>query len=138
MEPVLHVRRVPAQSPSCEDGNQGRREVFASLNDRKVQGQRHVCAQNVVGIARLKLSMFSDDLMGRGTPVHRSFVLSVYLNVVTHVVTHDPVPVRNRISRGYIETVTKGTPGCNPRQSIRKVGFDGKRTFLTTPTDDGD
>ena len=36
-------------------------------------------------IEALTTSMFSDVLMGRGTPVHRSFVLSVYLNVVTHV-----------------------------------------------------
>ena len=56
VEPVLHVWRVPAQLPSSKDFNEGHREVFASLNDRKVQGQRHVCAQNVVGIARLKLS----------------------------------------------------------------------------------
>ena len=62
VEPVLYVRRVTAQSPSYKDGNEGHREVFASLNDRKVHGQIHVCAQNVLGIARLKLSMFSDGL----------------------------------------------------------------------------
>ena len=90
MEPVLHVRRVSAQSPSCKDGNVGHREVFASLNDRKVWGQRHVYAQNVVGIARLKLSvwMFSENLMGRGTPVLRRVVLPVWLNVVTHVIIY--------------------------------------------------
>ena len=55
VEPVLHVRRVPAQSPSCNDVNEGHCEVFASLNDRKVQGQRHVRPQNIVGIATLKL-----------------------------------------------------------------------------------
>ena len=57
VETVLHVRRVPAQSPPCKDGNEGHRKVFASLNDEKVQGQSHVCGQNVVGIARLKLSL---------------------------------------------------------------------------------
>ena len=45
-------------------------------------------------------------------------------------------PVWNRASRGYIETISKGALGCNHRPSIRKVGFDGKRTFLTTPTHD--
>ena len=38
VETVLHIRKVPAQSPSCKDGNEGHREVSASLNDRKVQG----------------------------------------------------------------------------------------------------
>ena len=85
VEPILPVRRVPAQSPFCKDGNEGHHEVFASLNDRKVQGQTYVCPQNIVGIARLKFSMFSDDLMGRGTPVLRRVVLPVCLNVVTHV-----------------------------------------------------
>ena len=50
-------REFPAQSSSCKDGNEAHREVFASLNDRKVKAQMHVCAQNVVGIARLKLSL---------------------------------------------------------------------------------
>ena len=57
VEPVLHVRRVPAKSPSCKDGNEGHREVFAPLNDRKVMGQKHVCAQNVVRIEKFKLSL---------------------------------------------------------------------------------
>ena len=47
-------------------------------------------------------------------------------------------PVRNRVSQSYIESVSKGALGCNHSQSIRKVGFDGKRTFLTTPTHDSD
>ena len=47
-------------------------------------------------------------------------------------------PVRNRDYQGNIETVSKGELGCNHRQSIRKVGFNGKRTFLTTPTHDSD
>ena len=34
--PFLHVQRVLSQSPSCKDSNEGHREVFASLNDRKV------------------------------------------------------------------------------------------------------
>ena len=55
--PVLHIRGVPVQSPSFKEGNEGLREVFASLNYRKVQERRHVCAQNVIGIGRLKLSM---------------------------------------------------------------------------------
>ena len=42
--------------------------------------------------------------------------------------------VRNMVSRGYVETGSKGALGCNHKQSIRKAGFDGKRTFLTTPT----
>ena len=54
--PDLHVRRVPVQSLFCKDGNEGHREVFASVNDQKVQGQRLVCAQNVLGVTRLKLS----------------------------------------------------------------------------------
>ena len=33
----------------------------------------------------LTVSMFSGDLMGRGTPVLCRVVLPVYLNVVTHV-----------------------------------------------------
>ena len=47
-------------------------------------------------------------------------------------------PVRNRVFLGYIEAVSKGAPGCNHRQSIQKVGFDCKCTFLTTPTHDSD
>ena len=47
-------------------------------------------------------------------------------------------PVWKRASRGYIETLTKGALGCNHRPSNRKVGFDGKRTFLTAPTHDCD
>ena len=46
--------------------------------------------------------------------------------------------VRNKVSRGYNETVSKGPLGCNRRQSIRKVDFDSKRTFLTTPTHESD
>ena len=46
-------------------------------------------------------------------------------------------PVRNRVSWGYLETVSKGGLGSNYRQLIRKVCFDGKRTFLTTPTHNG-
>ena len=57
VESVLHVMRVPAQSPSCKDGNEDNRGVFASLNVWKVQGQRYVGVQNVVRIARLKLSL---------------------------------------------------------------------------------
>ena len=57
IEAVLHIRRVSVQSPSCKDGNEGHCEVFAILNDRKIKGQRHSCAQNVVGIATLKLSL---------------------------------------------------------------------------------
>ena len=69
------------------DGNEGHREVFASLNDRKVQGQTHVCAdrRGDCKIEALTASMFSVDLMGRGTPVLRLVVLAVCLNVVTHV-----------------------------------------------------
>ena len=36
-------------------------------------------------IEALTVSIFSDDLMGRGTPVLRRVVLPVCLNVVTHV-----------------------------------------------------
>ena len=46
------------------------------------------------------------------------------------------LPVRNRASRGYIETITKGALGCNNRLTIQKVGHKGKRTLLTTPTHD--
>ena len=38
-----------------------------------------------MGIIKLKLSMFSDDLMDRGTPVLRRVVLPVCLNVMTHL-----------------------------------------------------
>ena len=55
VELVLHVRTVPVQSPSCMDGNDGHLIVYALLNDRRVQGQRDVCTQNVVGITRIKL-----------------------------------------------------------------------------------
>ena len=37
-------------------------------------------------IEALTASMFSDDLMGRGTPDLHRVVLPVYLNVVTHVI----------------------------------------------------
>ena len=45
-------------------------------------------------------------------------------------------PVWIKVTRGYIETVSKDALCCNHRQTIRKVGFEGKRTFLTTPTHD--
>ena len=104
----------------------------------KVQGHWHVCTQNVVGIARLKLSMPQcsqmiwwarhssssscciPGLSERGDPYNNWF------------------PVRNRVSLGYIEAVSRGALGCNHRQSIRKLGFDGKYTFFTTPTHDSD
>ena len=71
-EPVLHVRRVTAQSPSCNDGSGGHREVFATESDRKVQGQKHVISAERHGdckVEALTASMFPDDLMDRGTPV---------------------------------------------------------------------
>ena len=83
-------------------------------------------------IEALTASMFSDDLMGRGTPVLRRVVLPVCLNVVTHVT------IDFRSGTGSLGATLKGALGCNHRQSIRKVGFDGKRTFLTTPTHDSD
>ena len=80
--------------------------------------------------------MFSDDLMGRCTPVLRCVVHLVCLNVVTHVTIY----FRSGTGSlgGYIETVSKGALGYNHRQSIRKVGFDGKHTFFTTLTHDSD
>ena len=42
VEPVLHVRRFHAQSSSCKDGNENNREVFALLNDQKVQGLKTI------------------------------------------------------------------------------------------------
>ena len=59
------------KSPSCKDDNKVHREVFVSLNNCKIE--------------TLTASMFSDDLMGRGTPALRRVVLPVCLNVVTHV-----------------------------------------------------
>ena len=44
VDPVLHVRRVPLHNHYLV----GHHELSASLNDRKVEGQRHVCAHNVV------------------------------------------------------------------------------------------
>ena len=71
------------------DRNEDPNEEFSSQNDRKVQGQTHVCPQNAVVISTLKLSlppsMFSGDLMDRGTPVLHLVALAVCLNVVTHV-----------------------------------------------------
>ena len=88
MEPSLHVRRVPAQSSSCMDSNEGHREVFVSLNNWKVQGQSNVLRPERRGdckIEALNASMFSDDLISQGTPVLRCVILPICLNVVTHV-----------------------------------------------------
>ena len=60
---------------SCKDGNEGHREVFASLNDRKVQGKMNICAQNVVGIARLKLWLPQCSQMIWWTEVLQLFVV---------------------------------------------------------------
>ena len=57
VELVLHVQRVPAQSISESHRVSHLKVIFASLNERKDQGQRHVCADNVVEIVRLKVSL---------------------------------------------------------------------------------
>ena len=66
VETVLHVRRVPAQLPSCKDGNEGHREVFATLNDREVSKAEACLRVERRGdcmIEALTATMFSDDLM---------------------------------------------------------------------------
>ena len=74
--------------PSCKDGNGGHREVFDSLNDRKVQGQLHVLRaerRRDCKIEALTVSIFSDDLIERATPVIRRVIPPVFLNVVAYV-----------------------------------------------------
>ena len=138
VEPVFHVRIFSAQSPSCKDHNEGHRQVFVSLNDRKVQGRgtfahrtswelqdwNSLCLNVLRWSNGLKYSSSSSfrtpGLPERSDPCNNWF------------------SVRNRVSWGYIGMLSNDALGYNHRQSIRKVGFDGKRTFLTTPTHDSD
>ena len=86
-------------------------------------------------IEALTASMFSGDLMGRGTPVLRLVAFAVCLNVVTHVT----IDFRSGTgANGAKLAIPKGALSCDHRTSARKVGLDGKSTLLTVPTHDGD
>ena len=78
VEPVLSVK-----SSSCKGNNEGHHKVFASQNHRKVQVQRHVCAQNVLRIARLKLSLPQCSQMIWWAEVLQFFVVSYSRFVLT-------------------------------------------------------
>ena len=132
VEAVLHVWRVLARmtmkvivkySPHWTIGKFKGRGMFARRTSWGLTDWRSHCL-NV-----------SDDQVGRGTPVLRRVVHPVCRNLVTDV--------KNYFGSGTGSLVAalkrfRKTRWVAIIQSIRKVGFDGKRTFLTTPTHDNE
>lgn len=53
----MRSSEIPAQSPTCKDGNEAHWKGCTTPINRKVKGQKLVCVQNTVEIAQLKISL---------------------------------------------------------------------------------